>query len=678
MAKSRGKTIGIDLGTTYLGVASDGKMIPILYGNELWPSIAQITRRGKWSLRGLEKTPPVDWRMDVEFSKLLIGRPKSDGSLEGDVESIPGAAMDDRGACYTIFNRTYRPEEISAFLLGKIYQDIVKPRGVMDKVIITVPAYFGEAQRHSTLVAAEIAGFDPSVIDLVPEPVAAAVYVTRSWEKVHEKTVVVVDVGGGTTDLTVIQIFQEDRIRRFCVLAVVGDNRLGGKNLDDRLLDLVCARAEDKTGKRPEKKTIRAHCESAKQSLSVHDEVNIAIAIDDTEPPEINISRKEFISACRKEMRSFEQLLKILQSRERTVGEAQHLIFSGGSCNIPEIKALAKKACPKATIEEVVADKAVALGASCIASDPLITITPSLPKNIGIWCRNGQLQVIAKQTALLPGKFTGELFTHEETKDVIEFSVMEGDSADATRATEVSKFFITDLGCPPSGTMIKVTVKIAKPGTMDVEAKMTTEKGEEASCRVEFESPFCQDQLSRWKKQNSRRLTGRERGNHEEDDTGGLDSDIEAGVTGDIGTKDGEVELGDITDGHTEDGLDEGGSVEGGPGEDDAVDSSEIEAEEARDPGAKNGQAEADGTGDVEVGDGGAERDPTEGGEGQAIDTGDTETGDGEVENGSVGAGGTKPTDRDGVRASSQKRNGPSTRGTKTSGRARKRAKRGK
>ncbi|CAG9939379.1 unnamed protein product [Clonostachys rosea f. rosea IK726] len=485
MAKSRGKTIGIDLGTTYLGVASDGKMIPILYGNELWPSIAQITEKGKWSLRGLEKTPPVDWRMDVEFSKLLIGRPKSDGSLEGDVESIPGAAMDDRGACYKIFDRKYRPEEISGFLLGKIYQDIVKPRGVMDKVIITVPAYFGEAQRHSTLVAAEIAGFDLSVIDLVPEPVAAAVYVTRSWEKVHEKTVVVVDVGGGTTDLTVIQIFQEDRIRRFCVLAVVGDNRLGGKNLDDRLLDLVCARAKDKTGKRPEKKTIRADCESAKQSLSVHDEVNIAVAIDDAEPPEINISRKDFISACRKEMRTFEQLLKTLQSRERTVSEAQHLIFSGGSCNIPEIKALAQKACPKATIEEVVADKAVALGASCIASDPLITITPSLPKNIGIWCRNGQLQVIAKQTALLPGKFTGELFTHEETKDVVEFSVMEGDSADAKRATEVAQFSITDLSSPPSGTMIKVIVKIEKPGTMEVEAKMTTEKGEEASCKEE-------------------------------------------------------------------------------------------------------------------------------------------------------------------------------------------------
>ncbi|CAH0026368.1 unnamed protein product [Clonostachys rhizophaga] len=647
MAKSRGKTIGIDLGTTYLGVASDGKMIPILYGNELWPSIAQITEKGKWSLRGLEKTPPVDWRMDVEFSKLLIGRPKSDGSLEGDVESIPGAAMDDRGACYKIFDRKYRPEEISGFLLGKIYQDIVKPRGVMDKVIITVPAYFGEAQRHSTLVAAEIAGFDPSVIDLVPEPVAAAVYVTRSWEKVHEKTVVVVDVGGGTTDLTVIQIFQEDRIRRFCVLAVVGDNRLGGKNLDDRLLDLVCARAKDKTGKRPEKKTIRADCESAKQSLSVHDEVNIAVAIDDTEPPEINISRKDFISACRKEMRSFEQLLRKLQLRERTVCDAQHLIFSGGSCNIPEIKALAKKACPKATVEEVVADKAVALGASCIASDPLITITPSLPKNIGIWCRNGQLQVIAEQTALLPGKFTGALFTHEKTKDVIEFSVMEGDTADAKRATEVAQFSITDLGSPPSGTMIKVIVEIEKPGTMDVQAKMITEKGGA-------------------------------RGDHKEDDTGDLDSDTEAGVTGDVGTKDGEVEVGDITDGHAEDGLDEGGPVEGGSGEDNTVDSSEIEAEEARDPGAKDGQDEADGTGDVEVGDGGAERDPTEGGEGQAIDTGDTETGDGEVENGSVGAGGAKPTGRDGVRASSQKRNGPSTRGTKTSGRARKKAKRGK
>ncbi|CAI6101414.1 unnamed protein product [Clonostachys chloroleuca] len=485
MAKSRRKTIGIDLGTTYLGVASDGKMIPILYANELWPSIAQITEKGKWSLRGLEKTPPVDWRMDVEFSKLLIGRPQSDGSLKEDVESIPGAAMDAHGACYKIFDRKYRPEEISGFLLGKIYQDVVKPRGEMDKVIITVPAYFGEAQRHSTLVAAEIAGFDLSVIDLVPEPVAAAVYVTRSWEKVHEKTVVVVDVGGGTTDLTVIQIFQENGIRRFCVLAVVGDNRLGGKNLDDRLLDLVCTRAEDKTSKRPDKKAIRADCESAKQSLSIHDEVNIAVAIDDTEPPEINISRKDFISACRKEMRSFEQLLKKLQLRERTVCDAQHLIFSGGSCNIPEIQALAKKACPKATVEEVVADKAVALGASCIASDPLITITPSLPKNIGIWCRNGQLQVIAEQTALLPGKFTGELFTHEETKDVIEFSVMEGDSADAKRATEVAQFSITDLGCPPSGTMIKVIVEIEKPGTMDVQAKMTTDKGEEASCKVE-------------------------------------------------------------------------------------------------------------------------------------------------------------------------------------------------
>ncbi|KAJ6439114.1 dnaK protein [Purpureocillium lavendulum] len=506
-------TIGVDLGTTNVCVYVNGEPCTIENG-EIERSRVRVSTT--WGLAPPSAIPDPR-QPHLTLAKRILGRSKRDGQLATDARSIPLAEIGEHGAQYNVHGQVVQPEEVVAFILGKIKAAVEnKFRGqVPGRMVITVPAHFTQQQRQATRDAAEVAGFDTTIIELVEEPVAGAIDFIESRSQNAEmrsadiRRLVVLDIGGGTTDASLLSFeVVNDKKHSYGVLATSGNNQLGGFDFDKVLSDLVLSKAQVEDGKVDAPKLL-LECENAKRVLSTADSVSIEIPVlseHDGLPP-VKVTRSEFENASKELLQSVENILTDLIDQRDDAREPNIVLLIGGACSMPCIRDICEQRFPNAEIGNANPERSIARGAGRIASSAIIHVKGVLPRSVGFEVHgiDGKLvtELVIPRNSPLPIECDHQLRTNMPNQETVEFLVMEGEKKRVAENTEVGRFCITGIGPCRKGTPISIVMTIKKPGEIEVTARI---KGKEGHLKVDPTPRVDPDRLSEWRKRTFHRL----------------------------------------------------------------------------------------------------------------------------------------------------------------------------
>mmetsp|Transcript_27112 Transcript_27112/g.105532 ORF Transcript_27112/g.105532 Transcript_27112/m.105532 type:complete len:661 (-) Transcript_27112:242-2224(-) len=490
-----GIAIGIDLGTTYscVGVMQNGQVeiIPNDQGNRITPSYVAFTAEERLigdSAKNQLAMNPSNTVFDV---KRLIGRRFSESTVQKDMKLLPYKIVEKNTKPYVSVNvkgedKTFSPEEISAMVLGKMKKTAEDFLGKeVQSAVVTVPAYFNDAQRQATKDAGTIAGLN--VLRIINEPTAAAI--AYGLDKKGERNILVFDLGGGTFDVTLLTI--DDGV--FEVLATNGDTHLGGEDFDHRVMDYMIKMFKKKNALDPahDKRAIaklRAEVEKAKRALSSQNQVKIEIEsfFQGTDLSE-TLTRARFeelnIDLFRKTMKPVENVLK---DGGLSKGEVHEIVLVGGSTRIPKIQELVKNYFGKVPSKGINPDEAVAFGAafqagvlSGAANEKTadILVIDSTPLSLGIETVGGIMTKILNRNTRTPAKKTQTFTTNADNQDTVSIQVFEGERAMTRDCNLLDKFDLTGIPPAPRGTpQIDVTFEVDVDGILSVSAEETGTK----------------------------------------------------------------------------------------------------------------------------------------------------------------------------------------------------------
>ncbi len=509
------KIIGIDLGTTNSCVAIlDGdkpRVIENAEGDRTTPSIIAYTDDEILVGQSAKRQAVTNPHNTLFAVKRLIGRRFSDDVVQKDISMVPYKIVeaDNGDAWVQVKDEKYAPPQISAEVLKKMKKTAEDYLGEkVTEAVITVPAYFNDSQRQATKDAGRIAGLD--VKRIINEPTAAALAYGMDKEG-GDRTIAVYDLGGGTFDISIIEVADVDGDKQFEVLATNGDTFLGGEDFDLRLIDYLAEEFKKENGIDLKNdplalQRLKEAAEKAKVELSTSQQTDVNlpyITADATGPKHLNVkitrAKLESLVADLVE-RSLEPCRVALKDAGLSASEVDEVILVGGQIRMPLVQQKVSEFFGKEPRKDVNPDEAVAVGAAiqgAVLSGDVkdVLLLDVTPLSLGIETMGGVATPVIDKNTTIPTKKSQVFSTADDNQTAVTIHVVQGERKQASQNKSLGRFDLTDIPAAPRGTpQIEVTFDIDANGILNVSAKDKA-TGKEQSIVIKASSGLSDEEI---------------------------------------------------------------------------------------------------------------------------------------------------------------------------------------
>ena len=487
-----GKIIGIDLGTTNSCVAvlegKEPRIIENSEGDRTTPSIVGYSDDEVLVGQSAKRQAVTNPEHTLFAVKRLIGRQFKDEVVQRDIKMVPYNIVkaDNGDAWVEVKGEKMAPPQISAQVLGKMKKTAEDYLGEsVTEAVITVPAYFNDSQRQATKDAGKIAGLE--VKRIINEPTAAALAYGMD-KAVGDSTIAVYDLGGGTFDISIIEIADVDGEKQFEVLSTNGDTFLGGEDFDLRLIEYLADEFKKEHGMDLHNdplalQRLKEAAEKAKIELSTsgQTEVNLPyITADNTGPKHlvIKVTQAKLESLVEELVeRTLDPLRIALKDADVSVSQVDDIILVGGQTRMPLVQKKVKEFFGKEARKDVNPDEAVALGASIQAAVLAGDVTDVLlldvtPLSLGIETMGGVMSALIEKNTTIPTQKSQVFSTADDNQPAVTIHVLQGERKQAGQNKSLGQFDLADIPPAPRGTpQIEVSFDLDANGILNVSAK---------------------------------------------------------------------------------------------------------------------------------------------------------------------------------------------------------------
>lgn len=514
MAVQGEKIIGIDLGTTNSVVSvmegGEPRVIANQEGSRTTPSVIAFTQKGETLVGEPAKRQAVTNPRNTIYSiKRFMGRRHNEVHSEEKLVPYGVVGSESDYVKVNVNGKDYTPPEISALVLRKLKEAAENYLGhKVNKAVITVPAYFNDAQRQATKDAGQIAGLEVSRI--INEPTAAAL--AYGLDKKREEKIVVFDLGGGTFDVSILEVGDE----LIEVLSTNGDTHLGGDDFDEVLIDFLAKSFQQEQGIDLRKdpmalQRLREASEKAKKELSTQQttDINLPFITADASGAkhlQLSISRAKFeelidplVERCR------QPVLNALKDAKLKPGDIHEVVLVGGSTRVPKVQRLVREMFGKDPHQGVNPDEVVSLGAAIqggiIAGDVKdVVLLDVTPLSLGIETEGGIMTVLVERNTTIPTTKTETFSTAADNQPAVTVRVFQGERKMASDNRLLDEFNLDGIPPAPRGVpQIEVKFDIDVNGILNVSARDKA-SGKQHSVQIRQSSGLSEDEIQRMKK----------------------------------------------------------------------------------------------------------------------------------------------------------------------------------